>query len=73
MDKVVRDNLIVTMRADGETISTIENELYLPTTTIKIVLQNHAYLHCLHSAAGRDEHPNSMPYPAGSWHLACIC
>ncbi|WP_037083048.1 hypothetical protein [Neorhizobium vignae] len=39
----MRDNLIVKLRADGETIPTIAKQLGLPTTTIKVVLQNHAY------------------------------
>lgn len=43
MDKVERDNLIVKMRADGRTIPSISQELGLPTTRIKFVLQNHAY------------------------------
>jgi hypothetical protein len=43
MDKVARDNLIVKMRADGETIPAIAEVLGLSVATIKIVLQNHAY------------------------------
>jgi hypothetical protein len=45
MDKVVRDNLIVKLRADGETIQAIAQRLGLPTTRVKLVLLNHA--HCI--------------------------
>ncbi|MCQ1855816.1 hypothetical protein [Neorhizobium galegae] len=49
MDKVERDNLIVKMRADGESMSSIAQKLSLPATTVRVVLDRFAY--CIVSAS----------------------
>lgn len=43
MNKAERDNLIVKLCAEGESIPSIAQKLSLPITTIRVVLQSHAY------------------------------